>query len=158
MRYTEKEIYEWITDRQAEFDTMNGRLEATYYIHIDKEGELVGDHGSAYTTVTKSVDASEWEGDDSPERFYSEFETMDNPRFREMLEDLTNEVNEMAKRWYAVLTDDEDGDWGTGSFDKAEAIAKCKSWREDVYPNAYIAIIDDGDDPVCVGEIREFDD
>ena len=57
------------------------------------------------------------------------------------------------KYWYAVLSDDEDNDWGTGSFDRSEAekmLAK--------HPYGQIAVIDgdydeDGNptsDPICV--------
>lgn len=28
--------------------------------------------------------------------------------------------------WYAILKDNEDNDWGTGSFDRAEAIEMAK--------------------------------
>lgn len=55
------------------------------------------------------------------------------------------------KYWYAVMTDNEDNDWGYGSFDLDEAIAMVAK-----YPEGYIAVIDDGDDPVCVREIRDF--
>lgn len=54
------------------------------------------------------------------------------------------------KYWYAVMADDEDLDWGTGSYNLAEAEEMVKD-----YPNGYIAVIDEGnDDPVCVEEIR----
>lgn len=60
------------------------------------------------------------------------------------------------KYWYAVLSDNEDRDWGTGSFDRGEAekmLAK--------YPNGLIAVIDgnydeDGNpasDPICIEQI-----
>lgn len=62
----------------------------------------------------------------------------------------------MAKLWYALMTDNDDSDWGTGTFNRDEAVAKCKAWRESIYPDAYIAVIDDGDTPVCVEEIRNF--
>ena len=57
------------------------------------------------------------------------------------------------KYWYAVLTDNEDNDWGTGSFDRDDAermLAK--------YPDGLIAVIDgnydeEGNpttDPICI--------
>ena len=59
--------------------------------------------------------------------------------------------------WYAVVLDQEDTDWGTGSFDKDEAIRMCLSYREDEeYKDAYIAVIDDGPDPVCIDVIKDF--
>lgn len=63
----------------------------------------------------------------------------------------------MIKLWYALMMDNDDTDWGTGTFDREEALARLKAWREGPYPEAYIAVIDDGDTPVCVDEIREFD-
>lgn len=59
------------------------------------------------------------------------------------------------KIWYAIMMDNDDQDWGTGTFDKAEAIQRVKDLRSD-YPDAYIAVIDDGHDPVCIEEIRDF--
>ena len=61
------------------------------------------------------------------------------------------------KLWYALMTGNDDTDWGTGTFDKDEAIARIKSWRED-YKEAYIAVIDEsGSEPMCIEEIRDFD-
>lgn len=68
----------------------------------------------------------------------------------------------MKKLWYAVMTDLEDNDWGTGSFDVDEARAKLAKIRE-YSPEAYIAVIDGGYDvdgnatvdPICVEEIHE---
>lgn len=58
------------------------------------------------------------------------------------------------KIWYAVMSDLEDNDWGTGSFDYDEALEMVKSF----IPNGgYIAVIDDGDDPICIDEIH-FDE
>ena len=67
-----------------------------------------------------------------------------------------------SKLLYAVMQDNEDSDWGTGSFDRAEAIEKAKSWRDGGdYPDAHVAVIDVSDeDPttqICVEEIRDFD-
>ena len=157
MKFSVKEVYEWVKDHQcAEFSG----AEVTYYVHIDNRGNFVPDIGDAMETVSKSADASEWAEDDSPERFYEEFESLDNQKFAEIIAEITEELNKATEYWYAVLANDEDNDWGEGSFDKEEAIQKCKSWREDTYPNAHIAIIDNDDmfDPVCVGEIRDFDE
>lgn len=63
----------------------------------------------------------------------------------------------MTKLWYALMTDNDDTDWGTGTFDREEAIEKVKTWRNGPYPDAYIAVIDDGATPVCIDEIRTFD-
>lgn len=52
------------------------------------------------------------------------------------------------KIWYAVMKDMDDDDWGYGSFNLQEAMEMVKK-----YPEGYIAVIDDGRDPICVGEI-----
>ena len=60
--------------------------------------------------------------------------------------------------WYAVMQDHDDTDWGTGTRDKQEAIEMAKSWREDGYTDAYIAVIDEsGNEPICVEEITDFE-
>ena len=58
--------------------------------------------------------------------------------------------------WYAVMRDRDDNDWGTGSRDYDEAVRMAQALRDDGYSDAYIAVIDDGDDPVCTDEITDF--
>lgn len=58
--------------------------------------------------------------------------------------------------WYAVMRDRDDNDWGTGSRDYDEAVRMAQALRDDGYSDAYIAVIDDGDDPVCTEEITDF--
>lgn len=53
--------------------------------------------------------------------------------------------------WYAVMRDREDDDWGTGSYDIDEAKQMCKGFG----PDAYIAVIEEGVDPVCIEEITQ---
>ena len=58
--------------------------------------------------------------------------------------------------WYAVMTDLEDTDWGTGSFNKDEAIEMARS-NKDIYPDGYIAVIDvSTNNPVCTDEIHDI--
>ena len=59
----------------------------------------------------------------------------------------------MEKLWYAIMRDSEDNDWGYGSNDKGEAIRKALDMMED-NPEVYIAVISDGDDPICIDEIH----
>lgn len=60
--------------------------------------------------------------------------------------------------WYATMKDRDDTDWGTGTWNKEEAIETVKSWRKDVYPEAYIAVIDEsGAEPMCIEEITDFE-
>lgn len=64
--------------------------------------------------------------------------------------------DEEAKRfipWYAVMTDPDDTDWGTGSRDLDEAKAMVRR-NLDIYPDGYIAVIVNG---VCT-EIYDTDD
>ena len=62
------------------------------------------------------------------------------------------------RRWYAVMRDTDDTDWGTGSFDYAEAVKMVQDWRADGDADAYIAVIEvglDGEDGTCVDEIHD---
>ena len=54
------------------------------------------------------------------------------------------------RKWYAVMRDREDGDWGYGSYDIDEAK---QMLTEEESPEAYIAVIAEGENPVCVDEI-----
>jgi hypothetical protein len=55
------------------------------------------------------------------------------------------------------MQDRDDTDWGTGTYDKQEAIEMVKSWRQDGYNDSYIAVIDEsGREPMCVEEIMDF--
>ena len=65
-------------------------------------------------------------------------------------------AEEPRKLWYAIMMDDDDTDWGTGCDNLEDAIARVKDLRADTYPDAYIAVIDDTGDPVCIDEIRSF--
>jgi hypothetical protein len=62
----------------------------------------------------------------------------------------------MGKLWYAVMRDLEDNDWGTGFHTLEEAVREVKEQRALGRKDAYIAVIDDGDDPVCIEEIHDF--
>lgn len=61
------------------------------------------------------------------------------------------------KMWYAVQVNRED-DWGTGSYDREEAIRMAREQLAE-YPDTLIAVIDNStSDPVCVDEITDLDD
>lgn len=68
-----------------------------------------------------------------------------------MGDEYVTEVSIDFAQWYAVLADGEDDDWGTGSYSEEEA----KRMAEEIGPEAYIAVIEEGNDPVCVEEIRQ---
>lgn len=59
----------------------------------------------------------------------------------------------MTNFWYAILFDNDDTDWGYGTYDRDGAIDRARFARED-YPDAYIAVIDE-ESGCCVEEIRE---
>lgn len=60
--------------------------------------------------------------------------------------------------WYAVMKDRDDTDWGTGTQDRQKAIEMAKSWRQDGFLDAYIAVIDiSGNEPMCIEEITDFE-
>lgn len=61
------------------------------------------------------------------------------------------EVKEMAK-WYAVMANANDDDWGTGSYCFDEAVCMAHTFG----PDAYIAVIEEGTDKVCVEEIHDL--
>lgn len=50
----------------------------------------------------------------------------------------------MKNYWYAVLMDAEDNDWGYGSHNLREAKKMARQ-----YEDGRIAVINDGDDPIC---------
>lgn len=56
--------------------------------------------------------------------------------------------------WYAAMLDLTDSDWGYGSHDLTEAEKLVQGLQRDGHPEAYIAIIAEGDNPVCIGEIH----
>ena len=97
-KYSENEIAKWIIDNMsAEFIASHGYMESTltavYYIHIDEDGELVSDINAAADTITESIDITAYKDDESPDRFYAEFETVNNPKFCELIKTLTKKVN-----------------------------------------------------------------
>ena len=51
--------------------------------------------------------------------------------------------------WFAIQMDREDTDWGTGSYDLDEAMAKAADNGA-----RYIAVIDETDDPICIDMIE----
>lgn len=64
----------------------------------------------------------------------------------------------MKNTWYAVMKDNEDNDWGTGSHDLSEAVDMVRKYRANGYTDAYIAVIDEENDPVCVEEIHDIEE
>lgn len=59
----------------------------------------------------------------------------------------------MKGLWYAVMRDLTDTDWGYGSYDPEEADNMMHQLQVDGNPHAYIAVISEGENPVCIAEI-----
>ena len=70
-----------------------------------------------------------------------------------IIERLADDGVVSGKMWYACMVDREDSDFGTGSYSLDKAIEWVKD-RKDVYPDAYIAVVEMGNDPICVDEIE----
>lgn len=64
------------------------------------------------------------------------------------------------KKWYAVMKDNEDNDWGYGSFNKRKAAKMVRDMRRNGETEAYIAVIDvtsdDMNTQICIEEIRDI--
>lgn len=63
------------------------------------------------------------------------------------------------KKWYAVMRDNEDTDWGTGSTRLREAAKMVRKMRREGDEEAHIAVIDitsdDMNAQICIDEIRD---
>ncbi len=63
------------------------------------------------------------------------------------------------KKWYAVMRDNEDTDWGTGSTRLREAAKMVRKMRREGDEEAFIAVIDitsdDMNAQICIDEIRD---
>ena len=90
---TAKQVMEYIMEHQtSEFVDHS----AVYYIHINADGEIVDGTSDWTERYTAEVDITEWENDDSPERFYEEYENPQNTAFVVMCEKLAAEINGAA--------------------------------------------------------------
>ena len=60
------------------------------------------------------------------------------------------------KKYYTVLRDNDDNDWGYGSYNKRTAAKMVRDLRKSGYPDAYIAVIEgSAADAVCTAEIHD---
>lgn len=57
------------------------------------------------------------------------------------------------KLWYAALKDAEDNEWGFGSYSYEKAVEMAREWG----PDARIAVIEEGNDPICLEIILQED-
>lgn len=60
----------------------------------------------------------------------------------------------MSNLWYAVMRDLNDDDWSYGSNNMSEAENMVEQLHRDGCAEAYIAVIAEGDNPVCLAEIH----
>lgn len=89
---------------------------------------------------------------------YEIYTEADMPTFEAYLEDRLSMGRQgvgglVEAPWYAVMKDADDTDWGYGSYDLDEA----KEMARNCGDEAYIAVIREGDDPVCIEELRQED-
>jgi hypothetical protein len=73
--------------------------------------------------------------------------------YSEMLWEHYCTTGDLDMPWYAVQRDADDNDWGTGSFYYAVAVEMARRYGSD----ARIAVIELGNDPVCVRVILAED-
>lgn len=70
-----------------------------YYVTVDRStGELVYTQTDDTETFTIEIDDSEWAGDETPERFYNEFETKDNDDFMFICTMFANDINRFISK------------------------------------------------------------
>ena len=86
-------------------------------------------------------------------RLASEWDMTETEIMEQLHEATADEISEYGvydshRKWYAVMRDSEDNDWGYGSHNLAEAKAMVKK-----YPEGYIAVIDE-DTNTCIDEIH----
>lgn len=102
------------------------------YLIVDREAGYLIDEFNDKESAEKAL--AEYEEQDKRDDIYV-------PDFYEIIE---------KGLWYAVLEDVEDNDWSDGSYNLSEAINMAKRLKEEGFPNASIAVIDEGSDPICV--------
>lgn len=95
MAVKKSEIAAWIIDHNCVEFNVDGT--ATYFLRVTREGELTTHHGADGETITETIDVSRWAEDDSPERFYEEFETEENPEFMKLVERFADQIGGAAE-------------------------------------------------------------
>lgn len=99
---TIEDIAAALTEYQS-FEPDTDGQKGSYYLHFNIEEtdgtaaiEIVGSHRDAEYTVTAERDLSEFEGDETLDRLY-ETETLDNADFRQVCEDIQDEVEKVLE-------------------------------------------------------------
>lgn len=116
-----------------------------FYNREDNRCTIISKHFDSYECEEEEVDSPDGLAETVNKRtvFYTASE------MRVMLHCSVLQWEDRDK-WYAVMKDREDTDWGYGSYDLDEAIEMAKVYS----PGSYIAVIDETGDPVCVDEIE----
>ena len=109
----------------------------------------------------RNFDTNELFTEEEVKNLYEQFkdEIPDYDSFEDYIEDMLSkgrrkEGGLVVANWYAVMTDNNDSDWGTGSYDLEEAKAMARNYGKE----AFIAVIEEGNDPVCIEEIRDIEE
>ncbi len=108
----------------------------------------------------RNFDTNELFTEEEVKRLYEQFkDEMPYDSFEDYIEDMLSkgrrkEGGLVVANWYAVMTDNNDSDLGTGSYDLEEAKVMARNYGKE----AFIAVIEEGNDPVCIEEIRDIEE
>jgi hypothetical protein len=123
----------------------------TEYITIGSEINTIYGYEkvTGYSDRLYSVDSYEADDDGNCTMTRSHYLTAEEIQNLMKEVDGRNHKVQLARIWYAVQADADDNDWGDGSYDLEEA----KAMAADLGPEARIAVIQEGNDPICIEEI-----
>lgn len=94
------ELIRYLMNGQSIGDVSGG--EATYYVHVTEDGEIVADKDQADKTFTATRDISAYADDEDMEGIYTS-EHMDDESFRDLVDSMIDEIN--SSEDYRVLAD-----------------------------------------------------
>lgn len=93
-RYTKEDIYDVLTSNQSmEVDELHQKY--VYYIHLDAEGNILDSKEGADECFTSGIGFEEYSDDADDEMdWYYAHENWDCKEFADVVEDLTDQVND----------------------------------------------------------------
>lgn len=119
--------------------------------------EFEGKHNNtleAYeSAIAHQIECLEAGGAESIMRDRNRLEyVMDGAKMYDVVTIYDEDMDELEYKgyWYAAMKDDEDTDWGYGSYDLEEATRMAKEFKD-----GYVVKVEEGHDPVAVDEFRE---